>query len=74
MHSKKIKKSKLKIYIHKQFLFSSLITMGFIHPMQGFMDMIVKTEKDDELDHVVGVRCEPVKSKKKKSVRPSMYS
>ena len=21
--------------------------MGFIHPMQGFMDMIVKTEKDD---------------------------
>ena len=21
--------------------------MGFVHPMQGFMDMIVKTEKDD---------------------------
>jgi hypothetical protein len=21
--------------------------MGFGHPMQGFMDMIVKTEKDD---------------------------
>ena len=28
--------------------------------------MSVKTEKDDELDHVVGVHCEPVKSKKKK--------
>jgi len=43
MHSLKIKKSKLKIYTHKQLLFSSVIAMGIICPSNLISEPLSKT-------------------------------
>ena len=43
MHSKKIKNSKLKIYIPKQLLCSALITMGIVYPSNVVAEKLTKT-------------------------------
>ncbi len=43
MHLKKIKKTKLKIYYHKQLLFSSLITMGILCPSKVISQPLINT-------------------------------
>ena len=42
IHSKKIKKSKLKIYSQKQLLLSSVITMGIIFPSNIISEPLTK--------------------------------